>query len=472
MNKMRQSTLGWLGICLTGLWLVSLPASAEEPWQPPGPSRRRERQTEANPATAQPRDERDAQADKPDDRYFAVTGATVHTVSGPTLEGSTVLCKNGKIIALGHNVVIPEQAEKLDAQGFHLYPGLVAVQSEGLVGAEPPEDSTDAFSLYLTLGLAGGVTTAVSGNTAVKLSYGTLEDHVLKRNLFYSITYSRQNPSDRQKLRGTLDRVRQYIRDLEQYELAKPQHPAAKEPDKAWLKGDYEHALKLLRHETTAVATANTADQLRDLTELAQQYGFQLVLRGAHEGWIVAPEMARAGASAMITPRVRFDRNEDVNRLNGSSIENARILAQHGVPLAVVPLSTRISLGGIAGRDLMHLPLEAAFAVRGGLPADAALRAITIDAARILGVDHRVGSVEEGKDADFVIVDGDLLHYMTLVRWTIVNGQIAYDKQKEALLDHIRPDGKRDAPPPPDYWPRSLGEPVSGTTGAASDVKQ
>ena len=226
------------------------------------------------------------------------------------------------------------------AQGFHLYPGLVAVQSEGLVGAEPPEDSTDAFSLYLTLGLAGGVTTAVSGNTAVKLSYGTLEDHVLKRNLFYSITYSRQNPSDRQKLRGTLDRVRQYIRDLEQYELAKPQHPAAN-VGQGLAQGDDEHALKLLRHETTAVATANTADQLRDLTELAQQYGFQLVARG--------PRRLDCGTRNGTGRRqchdhparpLRSQRRREST--NGSSIENARILAQHGVPLAVVPLDTYI----------------------------------------------------------------------------------------------------------------------------------
>jgi len=95
--------------------------------------------------------------------------------------------------------------------------------------------------------------------------------------------------------------------------------------------------------------------------------------------------------------------------------------------------------------------------VRGGLPDDAALRSITIDAATVLGIDHRVGSIEVGKDADFVVTDGDILHYMTLARWTIVNGRIAYDKQKETLYNHIRPDGDRDAPPPDDYWPRRLG---------------
>ena len=172
----------------------------------------------------------------------------------------------------------------------------------------------------------------------------------------------------------------------------------------------------------------------------------------------MAGEMARAGLQAVITPRTRRDRDERTNRPNGSSIENARILHEHGVPLAIIPLSTGTSTMGLAGRDLLHLPMEAAFAIRGGLPDEAALRAITLGAARILGIDHRVGSIEVGKDADFAIVDGDLLHYMTLTRWTVVNGRIAYDKQKDSLFNHIRPGGDLDAPPPRDDWPRRLGE--------------
>ncbi len=69
-----------------------------------------------------------------------------------------------------------------------------------------------------------------------------------------------------------------------------------------------------------------------------------------------------------------------------------------------------------------------------------------------------MGSIEVGHAAAFAIVDGDLLHYMTLVRWTVVGGRVAYDKQKDSLKSHIRPDGDLDAPAPSEYWPRSLGE--------------
>ncbi|MBN2474288.1 MAG: amidohydrolase family protein [Pirellulales bacterium] len=400
----------------------------------------------------------DSKPKQPEARYFAVTKATVHTVTGPVIHGPTVLCKDGKIAAIGHDVAIPDDAEVLDAEGFHLYPGLVAVRSSGLVGNEPPEDNTNVYSLSMTLGLAGGVTTAVANDTAAKLSFGTLEDHVVKRNLFAAISYTTRDPNGRRTFRQALEQARRFLRDLQAHEEKKKTDPAAKPPDAASLKGLNQTALKLLRHEVIGVADADTAQELKDLAELAERYDFRLVVRGAREGWVSAAAMARAGLYAVITPRTRRDRDERSNHPNGSSIENARILHEHGVPFAIVPGSTSISTSGLAGRDLWQLAMEAAFAVRGGLPDDAAVRAITIDAARVLGIEHRVGSIEVGKDADFAIVDGDLLHYMTLVRWTVVNGRVAYDKQKDSLLEHIRPGGDRDAPPPPDYWPRRLGE--------------
>jgi imidazolonepropionase-like amidohydrolase len=465
----RRSTINAVSATAlaVGLWISPIQANGQSDYPPPIPSRRPMSPSSTAPtsSTAPPKTE---ESDQSDDEFFAVRGAIVHTVSGPTLYGPTVLCNRGKIVAIGHEVVVPEEAEVLDADGFHLYPGLVSVSSSGIVGSEPPEDNTNVYSLSMSLGLAGGVTSVVTGNTVAKLTFGTLDGHVIKRSVFHSLRYSTQDPSGRRQLRASLDRVRRYLRDLDDHAVKKSTDPSAQEPDKKWLQRDYATALKLLKHEIIAVADANTAQELTDLADLAERYGIRIVVRGAREGWVVAPAMARAGLRAVITPRTRRDPDERTNHPNGSSIENARILYDHGVPFAVLPLSTRISTSGLAGRDLMHLPMEAAFAVRGKLPEEVAIRAITLDAARILGVDHRIGSIDVGKDADFVIVDGELLHYMTLVRWTVVNGRIAYDKQKDSLLEHIRPDGDLDAPAPSDYWPRSLGDPVAEEGGSVS----
>ena len=87
----------------------------------------------------------------------------------------------------------------------------------------------------------------------------------------------------------------------------------------------------------------------------------------------------------------------------------------------------------------MHLPIEVGFAIRGGLPEDAALASVTTVPARLLGVSHRVGTLEVGKDCDLIVTDGDLLHYQTFVQYTVVDGDIVYDKQDELFFAHIRP---------------------------------
>ena len=89
------------------------------------------------------------------------------------------------------------------------------------------------------------------------------------------------------------------------------------------------------------------------------------------------------------------------------------------------------------GQDLNTPHLDAAFAVRGGLDNRKALRTLTLDAAKLLGVDHRVGSLEAGKDADVLILDGDPLHYATFVTTALVNGKVVYEKAKEPLYRHI-----------------------------------
>jgi len=411
------------------------------------------------PTPAPPAEEKPVEKD----RWFAILNGTVHTVSGPVLDGATVLCRNGRIFEIGRNLTLPEECETIDAAGHHVYPGLIAVRSQGIHGGGSPEDGTDVFSFNMSLALAAGITTAVTGDTAAKLTYGTLEGMIVKRGLFESISYNSRDPAGKRRLREGLDRVRQHLRDVAAHEEEKRRNPEAKAPDDKWIRGPYATYLRLLKSEAVALVDANDAHEIFDYCELAETYGIRMVVRGAYEAWTVAPSLSRAGMAAIITPRQRVDENPQLNRPTGSTIENARILHEHGIRIAITPAGSLfgpgygISLGGLAGRDLLHLALEAAFAVRGGLSNADAVKTVTIDAARVLGIDSRVGSIETGKDADFVITDGDLLHYMTLARWTVVNGRVAYDKEKEGIYSHIRPGGDANAPPPDDYWPRRLG---------------
>jgi len=450
MNALRTVTFG----LLIGVTALPAPAQQRRPRRDPPPA-----EPQAPPPVAPPAEEKKEK----EDRWFAVLNGTVHTVSGPVLDGATILCRNGRILEIGRNLTLPEGTESIDAAGLHVYPGLVAVRSSGIHVGKSPEDGTDVYSLNMSLALAAGITTAVSGDVAAKLTHGTLDDMIVKRGLFESLSYSSRNPTGKRTVREGLDRVRQYLRDVAAYEEDKRLNADAKAPDDKWIRGPYASYLKLLKGEAAALVDAGSAHELLEFCTLAETYGIRFVVRGGYEAWTVAPRLSRAGMAAIITPRQRIDADPQLSRASGSTIENAQILHDHGIRLAVTPVGSlfgpgySISLGGLAGRDLLHLSLEAAFAVRGGLPNNDAVRTVTIDAARILGIDDRVGSIEIGKDADFVITDGDLLHYMTLARWTVVNARVAYDKQKEGLYSHIRPDGDVNAPPPDDYWPRRLG---------------
>ncbi len=463
MNKLITLSLWLLFSIVTSTVLAEDPKPTPKPQPTPEekPVDESKKADEKSDEEDQDKKEEEEKEEEEKDRYSAVQASVVHTVTRGDLYDVTILSKNGKIIEIGSHVELPEETELLDATGYHIYPGLVAVTGGNILGSQPPDETTNVYSLQMEIALAGGITTGVSGETAAKLSFGSTDDMIVKRELFTKLNYSTREPKARHKLREKFEKVRQYIRDLETHNEKKKidpdPDPEAEEPEKDWLKGEYKKLYKLIKRETVAVMQANEAGDILAICELANQYGISIVVRGAMEGWTVAPQMARAGLSAVVTPRRQVFRNERFNRPTGTSIENAAILHQHGVPVAVIPGTSSITTWGLAGRDLLHLNMEAAFAVRGGLPQDAAIEAITIGAARILGIDHRVGSIEVGKDADFAITDGDLLHYMTLVRWTVVNGRVVYDKQKDTLFDHIRPDGNQDAPPPDDYWPRRLG---------------
>ncbi|MEO0481118.1 MAG: amidohydrolase family protein, partial [Planctomycetota bacterium] len=118
------------------------------------------------------------------------------------------------------------------------------------------------------------------------------------------------------------------------------------------------------------------------------------------------------------------------------------ILNEAGVPVGVVCPGgmfggTSVGLGGILGQDLNTPHVDAAYAVRGGLPNRQGLRLLTLDAARIMNVESRVGSIEPGKDADILILDGDPLHYRTFVQTAYVNGRVVYEKDAESFFRHL-----------------------------------
>jgi hypothetical protein len=383
------------------------------------------------------KDEEAAEEEEEGDEIFVIRGADIHPGSGAVLRGATLISVNGKIDEIGYDLVLPEDAEILDATGYRIYPGLIAVSSIGLFGGGSPiADTVDPFSRTMTLAVAGGITSSVQGSEVAKLKRGHIEDLVIGTRPLQSMTYSKTSPSGKRSLREKLESASAYIRKHKQWEVDVRSDKDLKEPKKS---GVDSGTLNVLLGKSRALFNASSRTDLLEIARLAQRYEFRPVINGCREGWTVAGELGRAGATAIITPRDRRSQDESLVSDGGSSIENAAILYAAGVDIAILPATKGVSLDGIAGRDIMHLSIEAAFAIRGGLPEEAALAAITSVPARLLGVSHRVGRIEVGMDTDLIITDGDVLHYATFVQWAVIDGEIIYDKEEEMYFAHIRP---------------------------------
>jgi imidazolonepropionase-like amidohydrolase len=162
---------------------------------------------------------------------------------------------------------------------------------------------------------------------------------------------------------------------------------------------------------------SHRADDLLSALRLAREFGLRLVLHHASEGYLVASEIAQqkvpVSANVVDSPGGKHENSE-------RRLENLAILAAAGVDVAVHtddPIT-----------DSRFFLRSAALAIRGGLPFDRALEAITLAGARMLGLDHRIGSLEPGKDADFIVLSGEPFSIWTLVEETWVEGRRAFSR--------------------------------------------
>ena len=391
-----------------------------------------------------------------DEQVTAIQGGDLYTITSGIIKNGTILIKDGKINRIGQNIEIPEDANIIDAKGKVVMPGLIAATAEvaiagyrGFMGVNKIADSLDPFHFSVSLALASGVTTAfvssgvpggnpVGGtNAVIKTTYGDLDNMLIKEPVAENVNISNVQWLHKTNFLLNLQMAQTYLRKLDEYQKVKGQSEKVEEPKKP---AGIDTYIRLLRREMPAVLGATTADDILAALELVDEFGIRMTLAGAVEGWIVAEEIAKRDVSVIITPREKRRPNEDISAPSGSTLENAAILKKAGVKFAIVPPSTAFTIWGGAGRDLMTLPIEAAFAVSGGLDEQTALEAITITAAEILGVADRLGSLQVGKDADIITLDGHPFHYNTFVEFTLINGKVLYDKKKSTYFSHITHD--------------------------------
>lgn len=439
--------------------------------------------------------EKKAEPAKKDDKgkILAIVGGDVYTITREVIRGGTVLVKDGKILRVGQDLAIPKGATVLDAKGKYVMPGFVALSMAGVglraagpgqAGPMPPGnnrggklvDTLDPFDRNIKFCLGVGITTGcvetVAGggrrfgrdeddetqvcpccglailptepitpptpttptprsHAVLKMSYGELDAMLVKEGPFHHLPGSGLTGAlNRFNWRENIRQARKYLDDLAEHEKAAKTDNPTRPPRKTVS----DELIRLLKKEIALRTDASSVTQIRDMIKLAKELDYDLVLDNPHEAWLTADELAEAKVAVVLTPRSRRRPLPGREDTTGSSIETSARLEKAGVPFAVATQMNTVSLDGVyGGRDLTGLPLEAAFAVRGGCSEQTALAALTIVPARMLHLDSRIGSIEEGKDADLLILNGPPLDYRTYVETALVGGKIRYDRDADRV---------------------------------------
>ena len=363
-----------------------------------------------------------------------IINGTVHTMEGLTIPGGYVEIRGDKIAGFGPMEECPKQweGELFDAQGGHIQPGFVdahchlgmfgdAVGVEGDDGNEATDPCTphlraidgvnpmdrcfrDARLAGVTTVLTGpGSANPISGQfVAMKTAGRWLDDMVIKAPAAMKLALG-ENPklTYHERHEGPITRmataavIRENLAKAVEYRDKLERAAADPDEEKPEFDAKLEALLPVVRRELPVHIHAHRADDIATGIRICKEFGLEYVIVHGTEGHLIANELAREGARVITGPCLG-DRSKP--ELANMSLETPVLLAMAGVKIAICTDHPET--------PVQYLPLCAAMAVKGGLPADAALAAITIWAAEIGGVAHRVGSLTPGKDADIVITSG------------------------------------------------------------------
>lgn len=377
--------------------------------------------------------------------------ANIYTMTGSTIQNGWIRTEDGVIKGLGAAPEQPKQGEEvLDVQGAGVYPGFVDAHThlgmwedgltfEGDDGNEETDpttpqmraiDAINPIDRCFSEALAAGVTTVVTGpgsanpiggQLAAIKTYGTCIDEMLikapvamkmalgenPKSVYHG---KNQAPTTRMAtaslIREELFKAKRYMEDLKRAE-------ADEDIDAPELDMKSEALVPVLKGEIEVHFHAHRADDISTAIRIAKEFHLNYVIVHGTEGHLIAERLVKEGARVLTGPFL-CDRSKP--ELKNLTPANPGILAKAGVLTAIVTDHPVI--------PLQYLPTCAGLAVREGMQYEDALKAITINPAKICGIDNRVGSIEVGKDADLVVFDASPLEMTSKPKYVIANGKI------------------------------------------------
>ncbi|WP_461614429.1 amidohydrolase [Clostridium sp. Marseille-QA1073] len=379
-----------------------------------------------------------------------IKNANIHTMTKEVLDKGAIIVDNGKIVVIGKDLEIPENSTVIDAQGGFLMPGMIDAHCHvgmwengiGFEGADGNE-ATDPVTPHLRAidginpvdksfeeALLAGITTVatgpgsanvIGGQFAIMKTYGKkLEEMIIDDCAAMKVAfgenpkrvYNKQNkcPSTRM---GTAAVLRENLIKAKNY--VEKQRKSIEGNEKA---PEFDMKLdalaKVIRKEIPLKAHAHRADDILTAIRIAKEFGVEISLEHCTEGHLIVDYLKEETLKGIIVGPTLSDRSKF--ELQNLTFETPAILNSAGLKIALMTDHPVI--------PLQYLPVCAALAAREGLNEEEALKAITINAAEVLGIDDRVGSIEVNKDADIVIYNGHPFDLRNKVKFVMINGSI------------------------------------------------
>ncbi len=373
---------------------------------------------------------------------IALTGATIHTMAGATHYNGTILFEDGIITAIGTDVTLPDGTEIKDVSGKYIYPGFIDAWSQiGIFEISAVNMTLDlnetgpinpnvmverAFnpgSRHIGVARSAGITTVVTtpgsgfgaglipGQSAAMMLEGWAWDEMtLKSGVGLMVNWP--NPGNQRNYNNQLEQLRQAFDDARAYKRARTAMEEGNAPhhdfDSRW-----NAMIPVFEKEMPIVVSANDVRQIQDAVTFAQEQDVLVIILGGRDAHLVADFLRDENVPVLIST---------VQSSPGRWWEPYN--AWYELPAKLHEAGVRFAIAGSSSAaNANRLPFEAGTAAAFGLPVDVAVKSLTVYPAQILGLDDRIGTLEAGKDASFLITDGNPIEYKTRVEQVYIQGR-------------------------------------------------